>query len=105
MKWYGWLVILALIVFSNTLTLWITKRYLIKIRVVDTVTLIDRQKTELIARTNQGQITSDEAVAKQKVFLSALQRNLEREPMVFIKQCVLGSHEDITALFEQKVYD
>lgn len=100
MKWYGWLLVIVLIVFSNTVTLWVAKRYLLRIRVVDTVALIDRQKSELIRQADQGRITVEEAVARQKAYLAALERELQGEPLVFIKQCVLGKHEDITDRFE-----
>ncbi|WDT77954.1 MAG: hypothetical protein MPW16_21410 (plasmid) [Candidatus Manganitrophus sp.] len=102
MKWYGWSLIVVLIIFSNIATLWVTKHALIKIRVVDTVALIDHQRAKWVKLANEGEITFDEALARQKAFLGELERDLQGEPLVFIKQCVLGKHEDITARFEQK---
>lgn len=102
MKWYSWMLVVFLIVFSNVATLWVTKHYLMTVRVVDTVALIDRQKAEMVKLANQGRMTFEEAVARQNRFLENLERDLQGEPLVFVKQCVVGKHEDITKRFEQK---
>lgn len=97
MKWYEWVLVLSLMVFSNVLTFFLTKEFLLRIKTVDLMSLGLYSTADMYERLQRGE-------DPQKVQQDILQRTKRLEEylskqrgLVLIKQCVLhGDVEDIT---------
>lgn len=96
MKWYDWLLVIALIVFSNGATFYLARQY----RPVKTINLLelDFMNAKGIYETLQSGKSPEEV---QKLVLEKqekLKAILSKEKgIVLIKQCVVsGEDEDIT---------
>lgn len=103
MKVYHYLFILSLFLLSFAINAYITKNYLIKVKVVDLTKILEDK--EIARKIYSGEISPEEALRKQVQKMEDLRRILENESgIVLIKQCVLaGDYEDITDEVKRKI--
>lgn len=103
MKVYHYLFIFSLFLLSFALNVYITKNYLIKIKVVDLTKILEDK--EIAEKIYSGEISPEEALRRQIKKIEDLRKVLENESgIVLIKQCVLaGDYEDITDEVKRKI--
>lgn len=98
MKLRDWLIVLSLLFFSNSLTFFLTSKYLVpKIKTIDLLSLKLMDARDIYNQLSQN--TPPEEVEKK---LEQRRRKLEEllkqeEGIILIKQCVVkGEYEDLT---------
>lgn len=94
-----WFVVGLLILLSNSVSLFVVKKYLIKEpKIVDIVKLLEEDKQADIRNVLAGKMTQEEFIAKQTALMKKIEDvvNAENE-VIFVRQCILGTkYEDIT---------
>ena len=100
MKWYEYLLVIVLVVFSSAVSYGLAYREIHKpIYVVDLTKLIDEQfNLNEVEKVYNKQITPEEFLKRKREYLNKIQSILENlDRPVFVKQAVFGRNTiDIT---------
>ena len=103
MKFHHYLFILSLFILSFALNIYVTKTYLLKIKVVDLTKVLENE--DLAKKVYSGQLTPEEALREQIRKMEKIRKILNNESgLVLLRQCVLaGNYEDITDEVKRKI--
>lgn len=98
MKWRDWVIVLSLLFFSNSLTFFLTSKFLVpKIKTIDLLALklVDAKEIYNQLSQNVAPEQVEKMIEQRHDKLLALLR--QEDGIVLIKQCVVkGEYEDLT---------
>jgi len=94
-RWYEYLFVLVLFVFSMVFNYYLNERNRLKVKAVDVVSIMDMKMRELMERED---LSHEERLKEMQKFIERIESELgSEEGIVLIKQVIVGGrYEDIT---------
>lgn len=103
MKWRDWLIVLSLLFFSNSLTFFLTSKYLVpKIKAIDLLALKLVDAKDIYTQLSQN-VPAEEIQKLIEQRHNKLMELLKQEDgLILIRQCIVkGEYEDITEKYRR----